>query len=354
MASHDYFPYGTEIGSGTAGNRNKFGTYHRDQTTGLDYADQRYFSAGRGRFLTPDPAGDGQNWYAYVGGDPVNLADPSGLGPIYTVYTPPVTVVAFNDWTREIWWDPFVNIGSTGGAGVKPAWWDHQQELESGFVWTPSSQPPLVQVVQGSPYQQEANPNVIVPGDLSLPPPPELPPPPQIDFVAALNTLTEGATFVAMGGTTPKIMAGQVVAQVNGIVDAPKNFFAGSVNVLLNDQPVQGISQIAGSLATVVAPRVAASVAAPSTLYHFTSPAGYQGIMAAGQVIPGPGATGFGVYATSIPSAASVTWAQLPGSAMVTISPGMSAVSPGLIPFLWWRVTPAVTTLFSYGVPIVP
>lgn len=34
-----------------------------------------------GRFLQPDPIGygDGLNWYAYVGGDPVNNVDPFGL-----------------------------------------------------------------------------------------------------------------------------------------------------------------------------------------------------------------------------------------------------------------------------------
>ena len=50
--------------------------------TGLDYADQRYFTNTSGRFVTPDPAGDGSNWYAYAGGDPVNSADPSGLGTL--------------------------------------------------------------------------------------------------------------------------------------------------------------------------------------------------------------------------------------------------------------------------------
>ena len=56
-------------------------TYYRDQTTGLDYADQRYFAGLSGRFLTADPAGSGMNWYAYVGGDPVNFNDPEGLIP---------------------------------------------------------------------------------------------------------------------------------------------------------------------------------------------------------------------------------------------------------------------------------
>jgi len=61
VTKHDYLPYGEEMGGSTAGNVDKFGTYHRDATTGLDYADQRYFAGLSGRFLTADPAGSGAN-----------------------------------------------------------------------------------------------------------------------------------------------------------------------------------------------------------------------------------------------------------------------------------------------------
>jgi RHS repeat-associated protein len=82
-----YFPYGQERPSATANGKEKFATYFRDAETGLDYAQNRYHSAGDGRFLTPDPykasAGpeDPGSWnqYAYVGGDPINYADRSGL-----------------------------------------------------------------------------------------------------------------------------------------------------------------------------------------------------------------------------------------------------------------------------------
>ncbi len=42
----------------------------------------RFYHAGLGRFLQPDPIGygAGMNMYAYVVGDPINLVDPSGLG----------------------------------------------------------------------------------------------------------------------------------------------------------------------------------------------------------------------------------------------------------------------------------
>ena len=80
-------PYGEEIQPPNVPNdRTKFATYHRD-ASGLDYADQRYYSPGTGRFMTSDPylasggAGSPSSWnrFAYVEGDPVNFVDPRGL-----------------------------------------------------------------------------------------------------------------------------------------------------------------------------------------------------------------------------------------------------------------------------------
>jgi len=92
-----YYPYGEEVAA-TAQGREKFGTYTRD-ATGLDYADQRYYSSAPGRFLTPDPysatvtslrdPANPQTWnrYAYVEGDPVNFVDPSGLAKCWVPET---------------------------------------------------------------------------------------------------------------------------------------------------------------------------------------------------------------------------------------------------------------------------
>jgi RHS repeat-associated protein len=83
----NYYPYGAEVGAETGEGRVKFGTYTRD-SAGVDYADQRYYGAGMGRFLTPDPGGiktanpnnpSTWNWYSYVMGDPVNRTDIHGL-----------------------------------------------------------------------------------------------------------------------------------------------------------------------------------------------------------------------------------------------------------------------------------
>jgi RHS repeat-associated protein len=52
-----------------------------DAETGLYYYRARHFSPGLGRFLQTDPAGyaGGRNLYAYVGNDPINFTDPSGM-----------------------------------------------------------------------------------------------------------------------------------------------------------------------------------------------------------------------------------------------------------------------------------
>jgi RHS repeat-associated protein len=81
-----YFPYGEDRSTPIANDQVKFATYTRDSVTGLDYADQRYYSNQFARFMSPDryhssggPT-DPQSWnrYAYVGNDPINYTDVSG------------------------------------------------------------------------------------------------------------------------------------------------------------------------------------------------------------------------------------------------------------------------------------
>jgi RHS repeat-associated protein len=83
-------PFGTALGAESTGATNKrFTTYDRSVTTGLDYALNRQYDAQQGRFTQVDPVGmrstnleDPQtlNLYAYCSNDPVNNADPDGLG----------------------------------------------------------------------------------------------------------------------------------------------------------------------------------------------------------------------------------------------------------------------------------
>jgi RHS repeat-associated protein len=82
-----YFPYGEEQ-QVTAQDRDKFATYYRDSTTGLDYAQRRYYASTLGRFTSSDPymasgqPADPESWnrYAYTRGDPVNRIDSTGRG----------------------------------------------------------------------------------------------------------------------------------------------------------------------------------------------------------------------------------------------------------------------------------
>ena len=55
--------------------------YQSDGDSGLKLLGHRYYDSRTGRFISQDPAGSGNNWYAYVGNDPVNGSDPLGLSP---------------------------------------------------------------------------------------------------------------------------------------------------------------------------------------------------------------------------------------------------------------------------------
>jgi RHS repeat-associated protein len=83
----DYDPFGVPDYSGPeAAGFVPFGFAggHHDQATGLVRMGARDYDPETGRFTAKDPigfAGGYASLYAYVGGDPVNRADPSGLGP---------------------------------------------------------------------------------------------------------------------------------------------------------------------------------------------------------------------------------------------------------------------------------
>jgi RHS repeat-associated protein len=83
--SASYLPFGQKA-AGSAAGLSRFGGYERD-ATGLDYAQQRYYSSTLGRFISPAPyagsahAGDPDSWnrYAFVNNDPMDGVDPTGL-----------------------------------------------------------------------------------------------------------------------------------------------------------------------------------------------------------------------------------------------------------------------------------
>ncbi len=95
---HDYLPFGEELTVGMGNSslrsapmgyaadcvRQKFGSQERDNETGLDFFQSRYFSSTQGRFTKPDTYGGRQtnpqtlNLYAYVLNNPLKWIDPTG------------------------------------------------------------------------------------------------------------------------------------------------------------------------------------------------------------------------------------------------------------------------------------
>ena len=58
-----------------------------DAVTGLSDYGFRDYSPTHARFITEDPIRDGENWFSYVGNNPVNWVDPDGRIAVTTVAT---------------------------------------------------------------------------------------------------------------------------------------------------------------------------------------------------------------------------------------------------------------------------
>ena len=106
---HDYLPFGGELYAGLRQNassigmygyeppvssmRQRFTGYERDNETGLDFAQTRYFSNSQGRFTSYDPVfvtakrlADPQqlNLYSYARNTPLKFIDPNGMDLVLT------------------------------------------------------------------------------------------------------------------------------------------------------------------------------------------------------------------------------------------------------------------------------
>ena len=91
VESYTYSPFGV-LRSTTGGptpNRLKY-TGREQDPNGLYYYRARYYDPTTRRFLTEDPLGfaAGVNFYAYVGNNPVNANDPTGLREVYEFDVP--------------------------------------------------------------------------------------------------------------------------------------------------------------------------------------------------------------------------------------------------------------------------
>jgi RHS repeat-associated protein len=115
-------PFGTALESETSGATTKrFTSYDRSNVTGLDYAVNRHYDSGQGRFTQVDPIGmrasslenpQTLNLYTYCGNDPINHTDPDGLffgflkklfkgiGKVFSAVANAVAKVLNNRWVR--------------------------------------------------------------------------------------------------------------------------------------------------------------------------------------------------------------------------------------------------------------
>jgi len=123
--------------------------------SGLQQLGYRFYWPELGRFLQQDPIGDGMNWYAYVGNNPVTRIDPTGLkiaiigdpclyyqairylsqvpkirSIIADLERSPITYKivmndkeddSYNPWSHVIRWDPYSAMLTTNGGIQSPA-----------------------------------------------------------------------------------------------------------------------------------------------------------------------------------------------------------------------------------------
>jgi len=85
-----HLPFGEDFAESGAQQKQHFTSYERDSETATDYAVNRQYNQGVGRFMRPDPASkscdfkrpQSLNRYAYAKNDPINAFDPLGLDDV--------------------------------------------------------------------------------------------------------------------------------------------------------------------------------------------------------------------------------------------------------------------------------
>jgi RHS repeat-associated protein len=78
--------------------------HRRDAESGLVYMRARYYEPWTGRFISEDPARDGQNWFVYASSNPIHFADADGR------YTIPASL--FNSLLMRFLADSAISVQS--------------------------------------------------------------------------------------------------------------------------------------------------------------------------------------------------------------------------------------------------
>lgn len=86
--TYSYDAFGTLVSDGNSVSYGYAGKSY-DSATGLYNFGYRDYLPTAARFTTSDPIHDGENWFVYCNGDPVNFVDLWGLEVFYTIYRDP-------------------------------------------------------------------------------------------------------------------------------------------------------------------------------------------------------------------------------------------------------------------------
>jgi RHS repeat-associated protein len=117
-STHNYFPFGDEIGNTLSYNTHQYTGHERDRETGLDYMKARYYGDGLPRFLSPDPIGGTpdmpQSWnrYSYAQNSPILRWDPDGRADV---------ALSSNQQIYAVWHDAVEFVTTYGLGPIAPS-----------------------------------------------------------------------------------------------------------------------------------------------------------------------------------------------------------------------------------------
>ena len=105
IKNYEYNSFGVQKSETDDADENPYrysGEYY-DAESGYTYLRARYYDPDTGRFISEDPALDGENWYVYCDNDPVNMVDPTGMwgGDVHKA----MTRKAFNKIRKKLGWE---------------------------------------------------------------------------------------------------------------------------------------------------------------------------------------------------------------------------------------------------------